>query len=423
MAFAPARAPRFEPQRWRARVCAVLFALGWPALATAADGPERQLLEAVQALQQGDSRAALEQLEQLVHREPRFRLAQLLYGEVLAARSGVAVADPLIDRNDPHVRALLQELHARLAAAGDQAPPPEALPDAILRLSARHRYAVVVDLPHARLYVLKNNGGTLARAGDYYVSLAKHGYGKRSAGDLRTPVGVYRVTGFKPGRELPAFYGAGAFPLNYPNGWDRLHGRDGDGIWLHGVPREVYARPPRASEGCVVLANDDLLALKPVLLADDTPVVLGDELQWRDAATLAQETEALERLIEDWRASLAARDARRYAAFYAEDFRDGRGLDKAGFVAAQRRFVDTRRRLKVRVRDLDLFRYPGERGLVLARFVEEVGSGRRRRLIRKEQYWRREPDGRWLIVCEENPAPQPSAQPARLRTALATSAE
>jgi murein L,D-transpeptidase YafK len=410
-----------QPVRRRLYACAALLVL--PALAAAAEVPERQLLDAVEAWQQGDSRTAAEQLEQLTQREPRFRLAQLLYGEVLAARSGVALANPLADENDPRVRALLQELHARLAAVGAQAPPAAALPDVILRLSARHRYAVVVDLPRARLYVLKNVAGTLIRAGDYYVSLAKRGFGKRSAGDLRTPVGVYRVTGFKPGARLPAFYGAGAFPLDYPNDWDRLYGRAGHGIWLHGVPRQTYARAPRASEGCVVLANDDLLALKPVLLADDTPVVLGDDLQWLDAAALTQQTRALERRIEQWRASLAARDARSYAAFYAEDFRGAHGLDKAAFVTAQRRILAGSGPLEVRVRDMDLFRYPGERELVLARFTEELGRGRHRRVLREEQYWRREPDGRWRIVREVSRMSNPSAIRAHPGAVLARSAE
>ena len=32
--------------------------------------------------------------------------------------------------------------------------------------------------------------------------------------------------------------GDGAFPLNYPNEWDRRLNKTGSGIWLHGTPLE-----------------------------------------------------------------------------------------------------------------------------------------------------------------------------------------
>src|SRR3546814_8483534 len=50
-------------------------------------------------------------------------------------------------------------------------------------------------------------------------------------------------------RKLPDFYGDGAYPLNYPNEWDKHEGRKGYGIWLHGTPSTTYSRPPRASDG------------------------------------------------------------------------------------------------------------------------------------------------------------------------------
>ncbi len=36
---------------------------------------------------------------------------------------------------------------------------------------------------------------------------------------------------------------------------------NGHGIWLHGTPSDTFSRPPKASDGCVVLANTDLDAL------------------------------------------------------------------------------------------------------------------------------------------------------------------
>ena len=95
-----------------------------------------------------------------------------------------------------------------------------------------------------------------------------------------TPVGVYHVTANLPRKKLTDFYGSGAFPINYPNEWDRRQGRNGSGIWLHGVPSAVYARPPRASDGCIVLSNPDLLSVGEHVQVGLTPVIIADLPRW-----------------------------------------------------------------------------------------------------------------------------------------------
>ena len=47
--------------------------------------------------------------------------------------------------------------------------------------------------------------------------------------------------------ELTDFYGTGAYPISYPNEWDKRQGRNGHGIWLHGTP-ERHLQPPAARQ-------------------------------------------------------------------------------------------------------------------------------------------------------------------------------
>jgi len=42
---------------------------------------------------------------------------------------------------------------------------------------------------------------------------------------------------------LSDFYGAGAYPVNFPNIWDRRKQRSGHGIWLHGLPKGIASEP------------------------------------------------------------------------------------------------------------------------------------------------------------------------------------
>ena len=96
--------------------------------------------------------------------------------------------------------------------------------------------------------------------------------------------------------------GIGAFPLNYPNEWDAREGRNGHGIWLHGTPRDTYSRPPRASDGCVVLTNEDLDDLTKRLQVRLTPVIIADGVEWVSVPAV----QALQRSLADGLEALSA---------------------------------------------------------------------------------------------------------------------
>src|SRR5881396_2111821 len=137
-------------------------------------------------------------------------------------------------------------------------PSEDRLPRYVLQLHPGQKHVLVVDSRRSRLYVFGNDQGRPRLVADFYVTLGKNGVEKTREGDQKTPIGVYHVTGNLPRSKLTDFYGAGAFPINYPYEWDRRRGRNGHGIWLHGVPADLYSRPPRASDGCLVFANPDL---------------------------------------------------------------------------------------------------------------------------------------------------------------------
>ncbi|MFQ5433133.1 MAG: L,D-transpeptidase family protein, partial [Nitrospinota bacterium] len=81
---------------------------------------------------------------------------------------------------------------------------------------------------------------------------------KEKEGDLKTPVGYYRIVEVKDGDTLPSIYGPRAFVLNYPNSFDTALGRTGGGIWLHGSGKGKRTPDTR---GCVELDDDKIIAL------------------------------------------------------------------------------------------------------------------------------------------------------------------
>jgi Uncharacterized protein conserved in bacteria len=120
-------------------------------------------------------------------------------------------------------------------------------------------------------------------------------------GDLRTPEGVYFI-GQRINRKLDwDLYGDIAYSLNYPNPVDRIKGKTGSGIWIHGRGKVFL---PRDTLGCVALKVPDMKDMAQEL-AYGTPVVIADGLSWtqepseNDAVATAL-AEELRMWARDW---------------------------------------------------------------------------------------------------------------------------
>lgn len=313
---------RLNTWRWKAVVClalviplGLLSSVGWEVLA----GPQKDikvlpwdiqfdaasaqhvensgdaeslLRQAHQFLLQGQRAQALGVAQDLVRRYPNFQLGQLLFADLLSLTSGQAMEAPVASNlASPEVTRKLQQLNdeARLRLHRPDASTYQGKePAGLAYLSVKVPYAIVVDAAHSRLYVMghanADEGGKAAKGlkviFETYMSVGQRGVGKLQKGDGKTPLGVYFIQKSYPGHVLPDLYGSGALTLNYPNEADVLDGKTGSGIWLHGSPSEEFARPPEASDGCVVLSNPDMAFLMRLQLPAGTPVLIQRQIEW-----------------------------------------------------------------------------------------------------------------------------------------------
>lgn len=397
--MAELRDPFARPRLATLLVLACL-ALSTPALAND-DGPESRLLEAVQQLTSAEQLdPAINDLEQLTREQPGFRLAQLVYADMLMARAGAldSFGNRAAATQDKAVTDLQEEFRMRWR---HHAAPPDAngLPSQIIRLANRQKHAIIVDASKSRLYLFANHDGKPQLLVDFYISVGKQGVGKQVQGDQKTPLGVYQATRYIPDDKLPDFYGSGAFPLDYPNNWDRRLGRTGYGIWLHGTPWNTYSRPPRASDGCVAISNDDFSSLVPFIDIQNTPVVVADHVDWLSEADWLKRREQFDSLISGWETDWESRNTQRYLSHYSRDFNNG-SYNYQRWVSHKQKVNGSKSFIEVQLDDLNLFTYPGEQGMIEARFTQRYRSNNFSNSGEKTQFWKRSGDGRWQIVYE-----------------------
>jgi murein L,D-transpeptidase YafK len=360
--------------------------------------PDAVLIKTLLAIQGNQLNAALTEVEKVLHAYPNFRLAHLIKGDLLLARAGPlktmggatgVPADRLAD--------LREEARARLARHQHERPA-DRVPRYLVQLQPDQKYALVVDTSKSTLYVFENQGGTARYLTDYYISSGKNGIDKLREGDKKTPLGVYHVTSSMPREKLADLYGVGAFPINYPNEWDRREGRKGSGIWLHGTPSDTFSRPPQASDGCVVLTNRDLEAIRQRVQVGLTPVIIASAVEWVQPQAVDGLRQELGGTLEQWRRDWESRNSDRYLSHYSQTFTSGTQTFRA--FAQQKRQVNTGKQwVKVKLDRVSMLLYPGKERLAVVTFDQDYSSSNLANKMRKRQYWMKE-GTTWKIIHE-----------------------
>jgi murein L,D-transpeptidase YafK len=402
---------------------------------------ETRLLEIFALVEQSQLPQALLKSDELVRDHPNFHLAQLVHGDLLKLRYQPAtalggVSPEQAQAAGTQLAALRAESRQRLDALQNR-PPPGTVPQQFVAVSAWSSHAIAVDASRSRLYLFENTAGTsqnttgtpsLKLIGDFFISVGKDGVGKQVEGDGRTPLGTYYITSVRDKKTLPAFYGAGALPLNYPNAVDIHQGRTGRGIWLHGTPPNMFVRATLASEGCVVLSNPDMQLMLDNVMPRTTPVVIAEHLQWVTPQAQAADRDTFEQVILSWQHSRSAMSAQamreRYGPALADDTdTDASDSPKLRNAAKSSPAIDDGSRwlappqVELGLTNLSLLQNTTPEHSMVATFEETV-FGQRTGTVRR-QYWLLQ-QGRWQLlqdtVLSGPPSPSlatPTAPPLR----------
>jgi murein L,D-transpeptidase YafK len=361
---------------------------------------EARLIEIYSLIGKSQNREALLKATALVEDLPNFQLAQLVYGDLLAARTRPVksfgdVPESIAKSAASTLDELREESKRRIRALRER-PTPGAVPSQFLALSQRSKHAIAVDASRSRLYLFENTTTGLTLIGDYYISVGKAGTSKTAEGDQRTPLGVYYITSNLDRKSLKDFYGSGALPINYPNILDARRGKTGKGIWLHGTPPNQFSRPPQATDGCVVLANPDLDHIIRTVEVRSTPVIIATQLQWVPQHNIRAESRPFEDALFAWRNAKTGGDINQVLSFYTPDFTsNGKTLQE--WTPTLKTEIQKIQGHTLQLKDVSFLRWTDANDTMVVTFGE-VADGTKTGWT-KRQYWIRQ-GSQWKIFFE-----------------------
>lgn len=348
---------------------------------------EQQIITILMLVADNQLSKAMTAVESLLVERPNFKLAQLVRADLLAADGLIDTSFGIPKNKKAASRLHKLKLEAIQRLAGQQLVPQDKLPANLLKLSNQYQYALLFEMNTNRMFLVENIEGQGKIISSHYITIGAKGLDKKKEGDKRTPMGIYNMTSFIADNDLPELYGAGAYPINYPNAWDKLHNKTGNGIWLHGVPRSTYSRPPLDSRGCMVISNDSLSRLSPFLTLNDMPVILTDNVDWQPADAIKTKRSMIQRAFEDWYRDWMIGDEKTLQNHY-------QSIDNSTPISSGNRLS-----LAINDDQLEILSYPLLSGEEMIRTRIKL-STENQQSTQLEQFWKQQADGAWKIIFE-----------------------
>lgn len=171
-------------------------------------------------------------------------------------------------------------------------------------------------------------------------------------GDLKTPNGVYQFT--KRIEHVDPFYGPLAIVTNYPNYFDRMHQKNGSGIWLHGFPLDNPKK--QKTEGCIAVENELLKTIDEMLQYQNAILITGENGGY---TTTRDEIAHILAFIYRWKSAWKYNEYDAYLSMYSpENFQWRKGQEFDRFARAKKRIFAIAHDKRIRFSNIKIIPYP-----------------------------------------------------------------
>ncbi|MFL2964447.1 MAG: murein L,D-transpeptidase family protein [Methylophilaceae bacterium] len=364
-----------------------------------ADNIENLLIKSLYEISAGELNDALITLDEIIKQKPNFKLAHLIRGDIYQAYAhGISDFGSTSNFSKDKIEDLKEEAKKRIESHLHNGTdiidsPRVTLPQNIDNL-------IYVDTNKSRLYLFEIRDHALIKIFDEYASIGKNGSGKNFEGDKKTPLGVYTL-GEKITQPLSDFYGEGAFPIDYPNVYDKFLNKTGHGIWIHGTPKDTYSRAPKSSDGCIVISNENLNTLESILKNKHTKVILS-KLSYDQYFTVENNIDNHNNFMsyfESWISNWTLKNYSEYIAFYDANAKYNSKAFEIWSSKKKKVFENTND-VQIAIDNLTIIDYPEEEEHVkYVEFTQTYNSDLLKQTSQKKQIWRKF-NNEWKIISE-----------------------
>lgn len=202
---------------------------------------------------------------------------------------------------------------------------------------------------------------------EYSAFTGKKKGDKVKEGDLKTPIGIYQIVKkLSKDTKLNSFYGPLAFVTSYPNIYDSYRGKNGSGIWIHGLP--IEQERDEFTRGCIAINNLNIECLDRNIDISKTLLIINSSEVHKN---ISKEiiTSILSQLYE-WRYAWLYNDIDAYLNFYAPEFVRYDGMDIKKFTNYKTRVFKKIEKKIIIFKDMNIIKYPNSSNIFEITFKE-----------------------------------------------------
>ncbi len=242
----------------------------------------------------------------------------------------------------------------------------------------------LVDKSKRTLTIWEQDGSGYKVTKEFKADFGKMSGDKVAVNDSKTPEGIYFFEKYIKSITLDfQEYGqhpVQAFPMNYPNLFDKRDGKTGYGIWLHTMPDS--APLDRGSKGCVVIRNNDFLEASQYIKIQNTPIIVSNEVRYIPTKEVDVQKKEVTLWLKKWLKSWQEKDISAYMAFYDKNFKS-KGMNYQNWQAYKKGLAENYNQINIEISEPRIMHFRDE---WVIEFIQKYSSDQYQDLGNKVLY-------------------------------------
>ncbi len=226
------------------------------------------------------------------------------------------------------------------------------------------------DMSTLNLYAKDSNNSYMLQK-EYSAFTGEIKGDKTKEGDLKTPIGIYKILKtLTKENKLDSFYGPLAFVTSYPNTYDKYRGKNGHGIWIHGLPTQE--KRDSFTKGCIAIDNQNIKSLNSNIDIQNTILIIDANEVQKSVSKRVLSSILSELFI--WRYTWLYDDIDGYLNFYSSEFVRHDGMNIERFKKYKSRVFNKRESKTIIFNDINVIPYPNSQNIYQITFKEYYKS-------------------------------------------------